>query len=627
MKKNPWLSQRNLFSSPVPKVIEKPKPKLKWGKILMLAVKKTCMLIGAAVLFSAVLTMCAVSPFLQEQQQSLPRDMVLFMELDGKLGDLPVEESFADTFSDNSKTLRTYINAIYAAKDDPRVKGIFAQVSGGGYALNQIQELRTAIQDFKASGKFTYVYAPSYNAGLGSYYLVSAFDEIWMQPMGTLAITGINAEVPFFKNLLDFAGVEPQFFQRKEYKNAYESFTHSDISPANKEAMTQLVDDMSEIIGADLSADLGISVDTFKAYVDHGLFLDKEAKDKGLVDVLGFKSDLEEKIAAQVGHSAEYVNFDRYAQYVDAQSNGRGARQSQPEVALVYVVGAIVGSGEVSSSPSAGLMNDGYAHAEKISDALIEAAKDDAIKAVVLRVDSPGGSPVASETILHAVQAVQAAGKPVIVSMGSAAASGGYWVSASADYIIASPLTLTGSIGVLGGKISLAALWDKIGVNWARVHWGENSALWSSNAPFSEGGAERMNAMLDHIYDAFIERVAKGRNMPREKVESIARGHVWSGKSAIDVGLIDQFGGLNDALDYAASLIGSRGRNDVYVQIMPKPLSAVEKIIEILEGQVRAGEIIGLQADFISQMRPVLSRLHMVRQSSAGSVYEPLSVK
>ncbi|MGH1456923.1 MAG: signal peptide peptidase SppA [Alphaproteobacteria bacterium] len=625
MKKNPWLSQRNIFSSSVPKAIEKPKLKLKFGKIIWLAIKKTCMLIGAVVLFSTVLTMCALSPFLQEQQQALPNDMVLFMKLDGKLGDLPVEEGVVDAFSDNPKTLRTFINAIYAAKDDPRVKGIYAQYAGGGYALSQIQELRTAIQDFKTSGKFTYIYAPSYNSGLGAYYLISAFDEVWLQPMGTLAIMGVNAEIPFFKDTLDMVGVEPQFFQRKEYKSAYESLTNSEISPANKESMTQLIDDITDVIAADLSVDLGVSADVFKSYVDRGLFLADEAKDKGLIDVLGYKDELENKIILDVGNLAEYVKFDRYVHYVENHKGKRG-HASKSNVALVYVVGAIVGSGEVSRAP-AGLMNDGYAHAEKIAEALMDAAKDSSIAAVVLRVDSPGGSPVASETILHAVEKVREAGKPVIVSMGSAAASGGYWVSAYADYIIASPLTLTGSIGVLGGKVSLGGLWDKLGVNWARIQWGENSGMWSMNTPFSESEAERMNAMLDNIYDSFIARVAKGRDMSPEHVEKIARGHVWSGKSAIEIGLVDQFGGLNEALDYAAMQIGAAGRNDINVQVMPKPLSAVEKIIELLEGQVRAGEVIGLQADFISQLRPVLSHLNVVKQSSMGSVYEPLSVQ
>lgn len=624
MRQYKRIHRKNLFSTPVPAHIKTPKRQLNLIKILWLAVKKTCTLIGGVVLFSAVLTMCTISPALQEKVVTLPSDMVLVMKLDGKLGDLPVEESFVDAFEDNPRTLKSYIDAIYAAKDDPRVKGVYAQYLGGRYSVTQVQELRQAIKDFRDSGKFTYVYAPSYNGGLGAYYLVSAFDEIWLQPLGNLSVSGLNAEIPFFRNVLDKIGVEPNFYQRKEFKSAYESFTNTKISDANKLAMTDLIEDMSDVLSRDLSADLDISQDQFKGLVDHGLFLAGEAQKAGLVDVVGFEDDLRDIIEGKVASGKDgYLYFDTYHNHVLNQKNVIGG----PRVALIYAVGAIIGSRENARAPS-GFVDDGYAEASEISKALLDAAEDLSVRAVVLRVDSPGGSPVASETILHAVQKVRDAGKPVVVSMGSAAASGGYWISAYADYIFASPLTLTGSIGVLGGKISTQEMWGKIGVNWDRIHWGKNSAMWSMNTPFSASEAERMNAMLDNIYASFIERVAKGRDMSTQDAEKIARGRVWSGKSALDAGLVDQLGGLNDALDYVAVQLGENDRRDIQVAIMPKPLNAVEKLVELLEGQVHAGEIIGMQADLISYLRPVLQQVNVVREVSRSgvSVYEPITV-
>ncbi len=626
MKKDPWSVRKSLFSGSVPKNRAKPKVKLKWGKILGLAIRKTCTLIGAVVLFSALLTMCAISPAVQQKQISLPHEMVLVMKLDGKLGELPVDEGLAGAFKDNQKTLRTYIDAIYAAKDDPRVKGIYAQYVGGRYSLTAVQELRQALADFRGSGKFTYVYAPSYGGGLGAYYLISVFDEIWMQPMGNFIISGLNAEMPFFREVLDKVGVAPNFYQRKEYKSAYESFTNSEMSEANREAMTQLFEDLTGTLSDDLSADLGISKTQFKAYVDHGLFLSQEAKDAGLVDVVAYEDELRSTIknkvgAPPVGEYEGYVHFDKYHDFVLKRTKTHSEFSVKSDVALVYVAGAIVGGDEN--------IGDGYAVGGKIAQALLDAAEDDKIEAVVLRVDSPGGSPVASETILHAAQKVKDAGKPLIVSMGSAAASGGYWVSANADYIFASPMTLTGSIGVLGGKVSTAKLWENIGVHWDGIKWGENAAMWSMNSPFSKSEAGRMNAMLDNIYDGFIERVANGRDMTPEQVDKIARGRVWSGKSALEIGLVDELGGLNDAFDYAALQVGGNDRSDIQIQVMPKPLSAVEKLVEMLEGQVRAGEVIGMQAEFISYMRPILSQVNVVRQTAmqGGAVYEPLTVE
>ncbi|MCK5373918.1 MAG: signal peptide peptidase SppA, partial [Alphaproteobacteria bacterium] len=576
MSKNPWSTSSETAETSVPNVAKPAKRKWRVLPILWGALKKTCMALGAVMLISIIVSGWMVSSLVGEIKVELPEQMVLYMDLDGDIGDLPKPSSFADPFSNTGKTVKTFIDALNRAKNDDRVEGICARLVGGRYDLAHIQEIRAAIKDFRESGKFAYIYAPSYGGGLGSYYLVSSFEEIWMQPVGSVMITGINAEMPFLRGALDKIGIEPQFFQRKEYKNAYESLTNESMSEANRHAMNSLVADLSDVITADIAADMGISELEFKALVDRGLFTHSEALAARLIDKSDYADKLIEKINEQVTGDSNskdlaYVSFDRYIDDMMVQGDDFAAQlfsgevddsddEGRPKVALIYAVGTIMDNDGADASIQAGLMGGRVAGADKIARALFMAAEDTSIDAVVLRVDSPGGSPVASETILRAVQKVQEEGKSVTVSMGGTAASGGYWIASYADQIFALPSTITGSIGVLGGKLSAQKLWQNLGINWESVSWGDNSGMWSMNTPFSEGGEERMNAMLDNIYDSFVARVATGRKMSVDDVEKIARGRVWVGKSALDKGLVDQFGGLNDALDYAAVKAGAADR-------------------------------------------------------------------
>ena len=296
-------------------------------------------------------------------------------------------------------------------------------------------------------------------------------------------------------------------------------------------------------------------------------------------------------------------------------------KKKDGSVALVYAVGAIMDSDREGNA-----IDDGVAGADEIAKALIDAAYDNSIDAVVLRVDSPGGSPVASETILRAVQKVKDEGKVVIVSMGSAAASGGYWIATLADKIYVLPTTLTGSIGVLGGKVSMAGLWQMLGINWDEVSWGKNATIWSMSKPFSESEKERVNAMMDNIYSNFVKRVAKGRNMTEEEVEKIARGRVWSGKSALEIGLADEFGGLNEALDYAAVQTGALDRHDVNVVVMPKPLSAIERFLELIETQATTADTLQMQSEIMKEFMPAVQDMMMMKKLPNGAVYEPVKL-
>ncbi|HBR70048.1 MAG TPA: signal peptide peptidase SppA [Rhodospirillaceae bacterium] len=627
-----YRRKRPLFTSQSPQSVQKPKMKWVVLPVLWAALKRTCTALGAMVLMSAVFSFWVVANLVPQggaAGPALPEEMVLYINFDGGLDEIPPEAAFPDPFAVGAPTVRELVEAIDAAAKDKRVQGMLARMESGSFSTAHVQELRAAIKAFREAGKFAYIYSPSYGeagGGLGRYYLASAFEEIWMQPLGVVSVGGISAEIPYFKDTLDKIGVGTNFYQRKEYKTAYESISHSEITPANKEMLNALIGDIRHEITADVAKDLGTSTERFEKLVDKGLFTAREAEEEGLIHYADYADELVEIIKELVTGDPEaddslFVDIGHYAQVMNV--NGREGLLAQtmhsdnPKVALIYAVGAIMPDKSGS----------GVAAAEEIAPALLDAADDDSISAVVLRIDSPGGSPTASESILRAVERVKEKGKPVIVSMGPTAASGGYWIAASADRIFVLPTTITGSIGVLGGKFYMRDLWEKLGVNWETIKWGENAGMWSINTPFSETESERMNAMLDQIYDAFLDRVAKGRKMKKEDVDKIAKGRVWSGRAAIKIGLADEVGGLTDALDYAANMAGFQSRASVTVEVLPRPKTTVEQIIELLnQGGVFAGGA-EWQKTTAEILTPLAQQARIMRNPEDYMVYQPLAVE
>jgi len=626
MNQDPWTRQKKLHSPPTTKVAEAPKRKWRILPILWLAFKRTSMLLGAVILIGSFVMVWTLAPYVEDIDESLPDEMVLYMEFDGSMGDLPASGGFVDPFLEDKKTVKNYIDALERAKTDPRVKGIYARLKNMQMSVAHVQEVRQAILNFRESGKFAYIYASSYEGGLGSYYLATAFEEIWMQPMGVLVIPGIGAEMPFIRGMLDKIGIEPQIVKRKEYKDAYDMITETGMSDKSREALRILIDDIASVLKADIALHRDMTQASVKDAVDKGVFLSDEALSAKLIDKADYADVLVGQINKQVtgqerNDSLAYVRFKSYITDMKQQKKFATKKKKDGSVALVYAVGAIMDSDREGNA-----IDDGVAGADEIAKALIDAAYDNSIDAVVLRVDSPGGSPVASETILRAVQKVKDEGKVVIVSMGSAAASGGYWIATLADKIYVLPTTLTGSIGVLGGKVSMAGLWQMLGINWDEVSWGKNATIWSMSKPFSESEKERVNAMMDNIYSNFVKRVAKGRNMTEEEVEKIARGRVWSGKSALEIGLADEFGGLNEALDYAAVQTGAMDRHDVNVVVMPKPLSAIERFLELIETQATTADTLQMQSEIMKEFMPAVQDMMMMKKLPNGAVYEPVKL-
>lgn len=644
------IKPRPLYSSSVPRNVEKPKVKWRALPILWLALKRGAMTLGFLVIFSLIMSFIVLNSLVNDTKTVvLPSEMVLVLEFEGSINETPPQASFSSPFAQDNVTLRHYLSAIDAAKSDDRVKGIVARMREGSFDMAQIEEIRTALLDFKTSGKFTHIYSTSFGEagnGLGRYYLASAFDQLWMQPLGIVMIAGMNAEVPYFRETLDKIGVQPEFFQRKEYKTAYESMTNTTMSAENREMLNTLVGDIRAHLVSGIANDRGMKPAQFEALVDKGLLTADEALESGLIDHMDYADVMIKKIKQDVTGDPEdeslalvelqdYVfgldsEFDQSAHgLVEPSAHGsKSIAKLTPQsgVALIYAVGAIMTS-DVNASSSV-FMGGSVAASDTIAPAILDAAADPDIKAIVLRVDSPGGSPAASEAILRALDIAKEEGKPIIVSMGSTAASGGYWIAAHADYIFVSPTTITGSIGVVGGKFTMEELWEKLGVNWDSVSWGENSDMWSANSSFDEAGAERMNAMLDNVYDHFLKRVSKGRDMSIAEVDAIAKGRVWSGKRAIEVGLADAEGGLLAAIDHAAVRIGEQSRADVYVRIFPKPKTPLEQFIALFNGE---GGFVGgadkFQSMIPSALKPVLQRYIMAQEPQNYMTYDAIELQ
>ncbi|MGP4056104.1 signal peptide peptidase SppA [Mycobacterium sp. 4D054] len=479
--------------------------------------------------------------------------------------------------------LREAVAAIHRAADDPRVAGLIARVQIDAAPPGPVQELREAIVAFTAK-KPSLAWAETYPGTL-SYYLASAFGEVWMQPSGTVGLVGFATSALFLRDALDKLGVEAQFVARGEYKSAANLFTQDRYTDAHREADTALVDGLRAQVWDAVSASRKVDRAALDTLADRAPLLRDDAVAAGLVDRIGFRDEAYGRIAELVGAegvSAESGDPDGddapprlyLARYARAKKPAVPAIKSHPKVAVVTVAGPIVsGRGGRQMSP----MGSSSSGGDTIAAALRQAAADDDVAAIVLRVDSPGGSVTGSETIWREVVRTRERGKPVVASMGAVAASGGYYVSMAADAIVANPGTITGSIGVVTGKFVARELKDRLGVGSDTVRTNANADAWSINAPFTDEQQAHVEAEADLFYTDFVARVADGRGMSVEDVERVARGRVWTGADALQRGLVDELGGLRTAIRRAKALAGLDV--DAKVQIENLPGSSLRDVL------------------------------------------------
>ncbi len=473
----------------------------------------------------------------ERAEPSLPPRVVLELDLRQDVPESSSGLGLVGLSLDGTPTLSQLVLGLERAAGDPRVAGLVALVDGTSHGFAVAQELRDAIKAFRAKHRFALAWSDSLgelSPGDEGYYLATAFDEISVQPAGLVGVSGLQIETPFAKDLLDRLGIGVSVAKRGAYKTAPEIATESAPTPANQAMLQDLVQQTWQGLIAGVAEGRQLTAERAEAALGGGPYTAAEARDAGLVDRLAYRDEVEARALARAGVGAGLVPM---REYLDAE---RGEPDDgATRVAFVRAVGTIQRGSEAVG---------GGAAADDLAQALTEAIDDPAVRAIVLRIASPGGSAVASETIAHQVRQAVKVGKPVIVSMGNVAASGGYWIAMDASRIVAEPLTLTGSIGVFAGKPVLGGASEKLGINWGRATAGPDLGMWSPIEPFTPAGQARLDALVGDLYDTFKAGVARGRHLDPAAVEALAQGRVWTGAEALQRKLVDRLGGLDVAL-------------------------------------------------------------------------------
>jgi protease-4 len=487
------------------------------------------------------------------QRQTGP--LILELDLTDGIGEGPVTDPVTAIMSRRKIRLPDIIEGLRRARHDDRVRALVVKVGGGRIGLARMQEIREAVSGFRESGKLAVAWAETFGEfthGNVPYYLATAFDRIYLQPSGTLGLTGIAVEQLFLHDALAKIGVAFESAKRYEYKSAADNLTERGFTPPAREASERLAASVAEQISAAIAERRGKTPTQARALLDRGPFLAADALTEGLVDALGYRDEVYADVRKEAGPDATLQYVARYQRtHALAQRARRLPSRRQGFVAVIYASGPIR-QGRSTRSPLGGTAMG----SDTVAAALRSALADEQARAVLLRVNSPGGSATASDTIWREVVRLRAAGKPVVVSMSDVAASGGYFISAPADVIVAQPGTITGSIGVIMGKPVLTDALERAGITTDSVAVGSGANMLAPTHPFTEDEWNRINIWLDAIYQDFIGKVASGRRMGVDRVHEVARGRVWTGADAAQNGLVDELGGMQAAAEIARRRAG-----------------------------------------------------------------------
>ncbi|MCB9274916.1 MAG: signal peptide peptidase SppA [Lewinellaceae bacterium] len=509
--------------------------------------------------------------------------------------------------------LKEAIRTISEAKEDDNIKGIFLEpdaLSVGGLATADV--LRQALLDFKSNGKFIVAYSKSYTQG--GFYLASAADELTCYPIGVIDFRGFSAQVPYFKDMLDKVGVEMQVFYAGKFKGASEPYRLNKMSPENRMQIREYLEDVYQEFLADISASRNISVEQLRQMADEYVGIDpKKAAEAGLIDKAIYRDEALGILRERLGlDEADKINMISLEEYNLGKPEHKDYK-TRDKIAVIYAEGEIVdGEGKP------GNIGD-----EKYVKFINSARKDDKVKAIVLRVNSPGGSVLASENIWRELTLAKADGKPIVVSMGDYAASGGYYISTMADSIFAQPNTLTGSIGVVGAIPNASKLLDdKIGIHFDSVKTGPFSTGLTPFYPLSPAETQLIQNHIKKTYEDFLQKVADGRGISRDSVNAIGQGRVWTGKRAIGIGLVDRIAGLDEAITAAAGLAGT----DSYrLTEYPRVKDPLQQFLEQWIGEEDTGAHAVLKAQ-LGEFYPYYSFLLQLRDSKGVQARLPVFI-
>jgi protease-4 len=518
--------------------------------------------VGVAVIYLA----------LRKGEPTIRENSVLALRVAGSLPDYSPDDPFKKIFGGPDQSLTGLVMQFKKAKVDNRIKAIILDINMSGVGWGKAEEIRDAITDFRSSGKQVYAFI---ELGLNKeYYIATACDKIIMPPPGELFVNGLAADVMFFRGSLDKLGIYPDIYQIGKYKTAANMFKEKEMTEAHREFIDEMLNDLFNRYVNTIAQTRKKSPDEVRAIIDNAPYNSFKAKEVGLIDDAIYRDDLEKQIKKQLGYKDnDTFTPVRGGDYRDVSPESLGLNKGE-RIAVIYATGEI-GSGSSQNSPS----GDQSIGSDTVAKALNDAAADNSIKAIVLRVDSPGGSGLASDIIWHAVEVANQK-KPVVVSMSDVAASGGYYISASAARIIAQPSTITGSIGVLAGKPVMRGFYDWLGISNEYVLRGKTAGMFRETEKFSDDERVKFEEWIKTTYyQDFVPKVAKGRKKDAEYIDSVAQGRVWTGAQAKDRSLVDEFGGLDRAVEVAKQLAKIPADKGVQRVILPYPTTFIQQLL------------------------------------------------
>ena len=549
------------------------------------------------------------------KEPATPANSVLELDLRAGLTDQASTNPFA-VFGGSGLSVMQIVDTLAQAETDSHVKVLLIRLPEAGISPASADEIRQAVRRFRASGKPVIAHSQGFQpvgAVIDSYMVGAAASELWMQNTANFQATGFSADTIFLARAFDRYGVRAEFEQRYEYKNAVNEYTQSDYTGPHREAMTAWMTSIYDSAIANVAFDRKVTAGALKSTIEAGPYSAAQALSLKLIDKIGQVEEAEAEAKRRAGRGADILEFGDYA-----SSKGERRGSGRDAIAVVGGEGAIV----TGTGGSSGFGGGSSIRSDDTAEAIYDAIEDRSVKAIVFRVSSPGGSPEASEQILAAVRAAKAAGKPVVVSMGDYAASGGYWISSEANWIVAQPSTLTGSIGVFGGKFVVSEALSRFGVDLRGLSVGGDYA--DSFAPsqgFTASQRAAFSASMDRTYEEFVQRVSTGRRLPVARVREIARGRVWTGAQGKALGLVDELGGLTEAIAKARELANIPAGDSVRYKRFPTPKSPWEALSAAFGVQSEAAQALvtlgGIMAD--PQTRAVLGRVEMERMRGQGA--------
>ena len=530
--------------------------------------------LGLVILFFVVGVLAIVGAWMvMSRGPSVPEHSTLILRIGGELVETPPNDVVGQlTGGVRAQTVRGYVDALRRAKEDPRIDSVLIIPTPiQSPYWGKVQEIRDAVLDFRKSGKRVSAYLEY--AGDREYYLATAAEKIYLVPTSSLDVSGIATYQLFLKGTLDKIGTQADFEKIGDYKTAPNQLTQTTFTPAHREMTESLTRDMYEQLVRGIAETRKKKVEDVRALIDEGPFLARDAHKAGLVDGLAYEDQLDDQGAVSKSGTVEGESYSRTRRRITP----RGA----PRIAVIYVNG-IINSGDSGFDP----LNGDVTGSTGLVKAIRSARADDSVRAIVVRIDSPGGSSIASDVIWRELTVTknEKPSRPLVASMSDLAASGGYYVAVAASSIVAQPATLTGSIGIYGGKFITGGTYDKLGANIESIIIGRNAGLVSPDRPFTDSERQKLRTQIRDFYDGFLQKVATSRKMTVEQVDKLAQGRVWTGAQAQQNGLVDALGGLDRAIALAKERAGISAETEVDVVNYPARKSLAELLVEQLSG-------------------------------------------